>query len=335
VKTSVSEIECYFSKKSKSSIEKTVLAGNTAMTYFFLNESPGLTSKDKPDYTSVKKKNGNVVLPCIFEWVGGDITAGMTYLGFDKFDKNVMLIDLGTNGEVAVSTDYGAILVAAASAGPAFEGEGFRCGMPAMKGAIHQVSSKKGKFKYKVIGNKKPQGLCGSGMLDLISEMFINGIIDFSGKLGKEYGREFFLTDKISVTQEEIDYFKESKAAIFATVSTLLEEAGVSYNNLDTIYVGGGFGNLNVERAQLIGLLPPFHNYRFMGNTSLKGVEMCLKRDTLKRAELIAKSSTPVYLTNSATWMRNYLAALFFPHTDTRMFDDILKKFLNSLGNRH
>lgn len=328
VQESVKGIENYFVSKSKANIREVVLAGNTAMTYFFLAEDPALTLKSKPNYRFVKKKDGKVLLPCIFEWVGGDIVSGMLYLGFDKFDRNVMLIDLGTNGEVALSTKDRAILVASASAGPAFEGEGFRCGMPALKGAIYEVSSKKGKFRYKVLGRRKPLGLCGSGMLDLIAEMLANKVMGFNGKLDGKFGQEFFLTKGISVAQEEIDYFKESKAAIFATVQTLLHEAGLSYKDLDKIYIAGGFGNLNLEKAQLIGLLPPFDNYEFMGNTSLKGVQLCLKKKNLRRAEFLARSSTPLILTDSDVWMRNYLAALFFPHTNTELFRDILKKYM-------
>ncbi len=328
VQKSVSDIRDYFVKKSKADISKIVLSGNTTMTYLFLNEDPALTLKEKPEYVFTKFKGDKVLLPCIFEWVGGDIVAGMTYLGFDKFDKNVMLIDLGTNGEVAVSTKYGAILTASASAGPAFEGEGFRCGMPALKGAVYKVDVKKNKFKYKVFGQKKPLGLCGSGMLDLIAEMLANNILDFSGNIDKKYDQEFFLTEDISIKQEEVDYFKESKAAIFATVQTLLQMAGLGYKDLDTIYIAGGFGNMDLEKAQFIGLLPPFDNYKFIGNTSLKGAEMCLKENNLKRAELIAKSSTPLYLTNNHEWMEHYLASLFFPHTNIDLFQDVLKKYM-------
>ncbi len=298
------------------------------MTYFFLNEDPALTLEEKPDYKSIKVKEGKILLPCVFEWVGGDIVSGMTYLGFDKFDKNAMLIDLGTNGEVALSTKDGAILAAAASAGPAFEGEGFRCGMPAMKGAIHEVSSKKGKFKYKVMGQKRPLGLCGSGMLDLIAEMLANRLMDQSGTLDEKYKGEFSLTKDISIRQEEIDYFKNSKAAIFATVNTLLQEVELDYKDLDVIYVAGGFGNMNLEKAQFIGLLPPFDNYKFMGNTSLAGAQECLKKENLDRAELIAHSSTHLDLTKSNTWGKNYRASLFFPHTDVKMFEKILKKYM-------
>jgi uncharacterized 2Fe-2S/4Fe-4S cluster protein (DUF4445 family) len=328
VQKSVDSIQDYFVKKSNANISKVILAGNTAMTYFFLNENPALTIKQKPDYTSMKHKEGKTFLPCVFEWVGGDIVSGMTYLGFDRFDRNVMLIDLGTNGEVAVSTKHGVILTAAASAGPAFEGEGFRCGMPAMKGAIHKVTFKNSKFKYKTLGSKKPAGICGSGMLDLIAEMLANEAIDQSGRLDKEYKGEFFLTKNISIRQEEIDYFKESKAAIFATIQTLLQELGLKYDDLDAVYVAGGFGNMDLGKAQFIGLLPPLGNYEFLGNTSLKGVQACFDKKNLKRSELIAKSSTPIDLTKSDVWMKNYLEALFFPHTNTYLFQDVLKKYM-------
>jgi len=294
------------------------------MTYFFLKEDPGLTHEQKPDYRTLKQSNGIAMLPCVFEWVGGDIVSGMTYLDFDSFDNNKMLIDLGTNGEVALSTKQEIILVAAASAGPAFEGEGFRCGMPAMKGAIYEVNFKSGQFTYKVIGQDEPLGLCGSGMLDLIAELLKQGIMDFNGNL--KDGNEFFLTDTISIKQEEIDYFKNSKAAIFATIQTLLKEANISYHDLDVIYVAGGFGNMDLEKAQLIGLLPPFDNYQYVGNTSLKGAQKCLKKENLIQAKKIARSSTPLLLTESTTFMDQYEKARFFPHTEIKLFENLLTK---------
>ena len=327
VQKSVEDIRSFFVERSSANISQIVLAGNTAMTYFFLNEDPCLTLENKPDYTSIKSKGSNVLVPCIFEWVGGDIVSGMVYLGFDKFDRNAMLIDLGTNGEVALSARDGNILVASASAGPAFEGEGFRCGMPYMEGAIYEVSLDGGKFQYKVVGQKEPLGLCGSGMLDLIAEMLANGIMDKSGKLDKKYATQFFLTKDISVTEDEILYFRNSKAAIFATIQTVLQEAGLSHEELDIIYVAGGFGNMNIEKAQLIGLLPPSDKYRFVGNTSLKGAQHCLRQENLARAELIAQSSTPLTLTESDRWMEHYKASRFFPHTDTVLFSKVLARY--------
>jgi len=322
----VNDIKDYFLEHSKGSISETVFAGNTAMTYFFLKEDPGLTLERKPEYRTLKQSNGMTLLPCIFEWVGGDIVSGMTFLDFDSFDNNKMLIDLGTNGEVALSTKQEIILVAAASAGPAFEGEGFRCGMPAMKGAIYEVDFESGQFTYKVTGQDEPLGLCGSGMLDLIAELFKQEIMDFNGNL--KDGKEFFLTDTISVKQEEIDYFKNSKAAIFATIQTLLKEANISYHDLDVIYVAGGFGNMDLAKAQLIGLLPPSDNYQYMGNTSLQGAQKCLKKEYLEQAKKIAHSATPLLLTESTIFMDQYEKARFFPHTDIKLFEHVLTKHM-------
>lgn len=311
VQKSVGDVKAFFAEKSGTDISQVVLAGNTTMTYLFLNEDPRLTFDDKPDYISTKYQDGKVLLPCIFEWVGGDIVSGMTYLGFDKFDKNVMLIDLGTNGEVALSTKDKIILVASASAGPAFEGEGFKNGMPYMQGAIHEVSSNGKELQFRVVGQKEPLGICGSGMLDLIAEMSVGGIMDKGGRLSMG-AKEFFLTGNISVSQEEIEYFKNSKAAIFATIRTVLQESGLSEGDLDVIYVAGGFGNMNLDKAQAIGLLPSSDKYKFVGNTSLKGVQSCLKPENLARAEIIARSSTPLSLADSNAWMEHYQASRFF-----------------------
>tara|TARA_Y100000310_G_C20644666_1_gene795890 strand:- start:135 stop:1547 length:1413 start_codon:yes stop_codon:yes gene_type:complete len=307
VQENVKSVVDYFSEKSCADISKVVLAGNSAMTYFFLNKDPKLTLEDKPDYTATQFQDEKIFLPGVFEWVGADIVSGMTYLNFDKCDKTALLIDLGTNGEIALSTKEGAILVAAASAGPAFEGEGFRYGMPAMNGAINEVNSD---FTYKVMGGGEPAGLCGSGMLDLIAEMLDNNVMDRSGRIND--GKEFFLTDNISVNQDEIDYFKNSKAAIHATIQTIVSEIGLKVDDLDVIYVAGGFGNLNFKKAQRIGLLPKFANYKFAGNTSLKGVQECLDKENLARAEAIAKNSTPLNLVNDNVWINNYQASRFF-----------------------
>lgn len=326
VRRSADDISRFFEDKSHGKIVKTVISGNTAMTYFYLDENPCLTLSDKPDYGAVRRDGMRVCLPCVFEWVGGDIVAGMTYLGFDRHEMNAMLIDLGTNGEIALSTKDGILLVAAASAGPAFEGEGFRCGMTATKGAIYEVCHKD--FQYKVMGQRKPLGLCGSGMLDLIAAMLVNKVIDFSGRLDESYGSEFFLTGDISVRQAEIDYFKQSKAAIYATIQTLLRQAEITVRDLDAIYIAGGFGNLCVDKAQLIGLLPPSSRYEFMGNTSLRGAELCLSDEAVARAEGIARSAIPLDLVKSPDWMDNYRASLFFPHTDVDAFSAVLGRYM-------
>ena len=182
---------------------------------------------------------------------------------------------------------------------------------------------------FPIILKKEPLGLCGSGMLDLIAEMLASRIMDKRGKLDKRYGKEFFLDlgRDISVTESEIEYFMNSKAAIFATVRTVLQESGLSQGDLDVIYIAGGFGNMNFEKAQLIGLLPPSDKYRFVGNTSLKGAQHCLRQENLARAELIAQSSTPLTLTESVRWMEHYTASRFFPHTDTALFSRVLARY--------
>jgi len=316
-------IEKLKEKTSTKEIEKIVLAGNTAMTYFYLNEDPKIYEKEKPNYREVKRKYGKILLPCIGEFIGGDITAGLVALNFDKFDKNKALIDLGTNGEVCVlNKDYKVVLAASASAGPAFEGGGFRYGMPAMDGAIYEFSLKNG---YKTIGGKKPRGICGTGMLDIITELYENGILLPNGELTSfkktENGKEYFITKKISISESEIKYFIDSKAAIFATLQTLLQELEMDFKDLDVLYIAGGFGKFNIRKACKIGLLPKVKEYKYVGNSSLKGAKLCLIEKNLKRAEKIANSTTVVDLVNSKKFYENYLAARFIPHTDERIFE--------------
>lgn len=311
-------------KTGTECFEKAAVAGNTIMSYIFLGEDPKIYEKNKPNYREVKRRAGNyVVAPCVSEFIGGDTVTGMLSLSFDKFKKNAMLIDLGTNGEVALtSKDYKVIVAASASAGPAFEGGGFKCGMPALEGAIYEFSLKKG---HKTVNNKKPEGICGTGMLDVIYELFSNKIINPKGSLESGWketkrGKEYFITEEISISEPEIKYFIDSKAAIFATVQTLLKSLEMSLKELEVIYVAGGFGKMDFEKAAAIGLLPIFSNYKYAGNTSLKGAKMCLKEKNLERAEGVAKQTTTLDLVGSKEFYENYMAARFLPHTNAKLF---------------
>lgn len=311
-------------KTGAENFEKIVIAGNTAMSYFFFGEDPKIYSGERQDYSKTKKEGSKVIVPSVSGFIGGDITAGMLYLGFDNFKKNIMLIDLGTNGEVALASKENKVIIAAsASAGPAFEGGGFKCGMPALEGAISSFSLKKG---HKVIGSKKAKGICGTGMLDLVYELYSNNVIDGGGNLQSSYketarGKEYFVTDSISISEHEIKYFIDSKAAIFATIQTLLKDLNMKISDLDIAYVAGGFGKLDTYKSASIGLLPKFNNYKYTGNTSLKGAKLCFTEKGIERAERLAQQTTTIDLVNDKGFYEEYMAARFLPHTNKELFE--------------
>ncbi len=196
-----------------------------------------------------------------------------------------------------------------------------------------------------MIGNAQPVGICGSGMIDAISEFFFAGIIDQKGKFTRdlntdririeEEGPEFVLhhgeTKDIVLTEVDIENILRAKAAIYAGMSVLLKEVGLSLDIVERIYIAGGFGNyLNVEKAIMIGMLPdmPKEKFSFIGNTSIAGAYLCLLSGKMRReAEDIAKKMTYIELSVSHGFMDEYMSALFLPHTNIDLFPTVREMY--------
>lgn len=252
-------------------------------------------------------------------------------------------IDIARDGEIVIGNNEW-LMVVACSAGPCFEGSGIRHGMRATPGAIESVKIDPQTYEpdISVIGNSHPTGICGSGMIDAISEMFLTGIIDQKGKfvLGKtgriregDEGLEFvFYKDEkyfkdVVLTEADIENILRAKAAVYAGVMTLLNEVGFTMDEVAKIYIAGGFGNcINIERAITLGMLPDISKDRFvfMGNTSITGAYLCLLSEELrKEAEEVASKMTYVELSVSRNFMDEYMSALFLPHTDMRQFPTV------------
>jgi uncharacterized 2Fe-2S/4Fe-4S cluster protein (DUF4445 family) len=266
-------------------------------------------------------------------YVGGDITAGVLATGIYKEENTNMLIDIGTNGEIVLGNKNW-LLCASASAGPAFEGTGVKNGTRAIEGAIQSFKIEDGQLKVATIGEKTPIGICGSGYIEIISELFKNKIIDRTGKFVVENERirncpdvkEFILykgngnTKDIVITQIDIENLLRAKAAIFAAIYMLLEKSGILWENIDKIYIAGGFGNfLNIKLAISIGLLPdiPEEKFIFVGNTSLVGAKYALiSKEARKITYDIIKNMTYIDLSTEKSYMEEYLGALFIPHTN-------------------
>jgi uncharacterized 2Fe-2S/4Fe-4S cluster protein (DUF4445 family) len=217
--------------------------------------------------------------------------------------------------------------------------------MRATRGAIEKVEILDGKVKYQTIGKAKPRGICGSGLIDAIYELVRNKIIGSDGKFDRERkdsrltyedalpqyviaeGHETETGEPIVFTEADIGNLIKSKGSIFAAIKALTGYIGLSLDQLETFYVAGGFGNyLNVSKAVAIGLLPdiPKEKIRFIGNSSLTGARLALtSEEAMEKCINVSRSMTNIELSNYQPYMDEYIAALFLPHTDRKLFPSV------------
>jgi uncharacterized 2Fe-2S/4Fe-4S cluster protein (DUF4445 family) len=343
-----------------SNVTAFTAAGNTTMTHLFLGLEP-CTIRLEPYIPTANflptsfatELNLNIhpravvnCLPGVSSYVGGDITAGVLSSGISNSSQISVLIDIGTNGEIVIGNNEW-LVCCSASAGPAFEGSGTKCGMRATRGAIQKVDIEGEQIDYETIGQAKVRGICGSGLIDAISELFRNRVIDPNGKFPRDSANprvrenggdmEFVLaggdeteTGKdVVITENDISNLIKSKGAILAAMRVLLNSVGMSFEDLEKLYVAGGFGNyLNVEKAIFMGLLPdiPPERVRFIGNSSLTGARMALlSRHAFARADTLARQMTYFELSVDPSFYDEFVAALFLPHTDLDMFPSVKK----------
>ena len=286
------------------------------------------------------------IAPNIGSYVGGDITAGtLATLLWDK-DEFSLFVDLGTNGEIVFGNrDF--MMSCACSAGPAFEGGDISCGMRATDGAIEAVTLDVDTMEptYKIVGeaNQKPVGLCGSGIIDMISELFRCGIINAKGLFVREgsrvardqhgTGRYILATAEesatgreVSLTEVDIDSFVRAKGAIYSAIDTLLSSMDMDASVLEHIYVAGGIGSgINMKNAIYIGMFPAveIEKYEYVGNSSLAGAyAMVLSDQANRKVEELGQNMTYVELSTHPGYMDSFVAACFLPHTDSWRFPD-------------
>ncbi len=273
---------------------KVVMSGNTVMTHLFLGYPvDGLATYPFVPYTldAVKFREGTrdiFFMPSISSFVGGDIVSGLYYIRQNlkkknRADNKFLLVDLGTNAEL-VLFDGNTYWCSSASAGPALEGASLSCGVPSVKGAINHLSINQGNVKYTTIGGEKPIGLCGSGVIDLIYELYRNDIIDAGGLLLDEYSETGYpIADGIVITGEDIQQVILAKAAIVSGIQMLFDAAGVNVTDINHLYVSGGLGaSVGVLSAAGIGLFPEalLSKYETLGNSSLLGdIEFIMNHD--------------------------------------------------------
>ena len=338
-------------------ISSITLAGNTTMTQLLLKINPryirrapyvpAATLYPPIQAVSLGLELGDhvtaLVYPAISSYVGGDIVAGVMGAGLYRTEAVTLYLDIGTNAEIVVGNkDWFAC--AACSAGPAFEGGGIKFGMRASKGAIEDFSIDPVSLEpmLMTIGNTRPKGICGSGLITMVATLFEMGIIDNRGKFHHnldtdrlrevdgvyEYvlarAGETQIDRDITLSEIDIDNFIRAKGAIFSGFQTLLEEVGLSLEDVDQIVLAGGFGSyVDLEKAMVIGLLPEIDpgKVTYIGNGSLMGCRMgCLTNRLRKDVVDVTKKMTNFELSETPSYMNNYMAALFLPHTDIDLF---------------
>ena len=254
--------------------------------------------------------------PCIAGYVGGDITAGILAAGIDMAEETALFIDVGTNGEIVLGNRDG-LYCCAVACGPAFEGAGISCGMPASDGAICSVETDGETLSYRVVGGGDATGICGSGLLDLAACLLELGYMDESGYLEDDGGENSFsVTHRVTLTQRDVRQLQLAKAAVRAGIERLTETAGIAIDSISRVYLSGGFGTrLRPESAVRIGMLPEIEPERItaLGNTSLTGAAMALLDPSLRgRIQEIKGKCSYLELSSDARFNDLYVDAMSF-----------------------
>ena len=310
---------CVQAKIAPAEVESTVITGNTTMLYLLTGRSPETLSHapfqaDCLFDETQRLFGGNAYLPpCMNAFVGGDISCAVLAADQCESDAVSLLVDIGTNGEIALWKN-GVLYVSSTAAGPAFEGAGISCGCSSIRGAIDRVHVEDNAIAAHTIGEEKAVGVCGSGLIDAIACGLETGEIDETGAMDAE---ELPLRDGVCLLPRDVRAVQLAKAAIAAGIETLMEEAGVSADEIETFYIAGGFGShLNVQSAARIGLIPGelADRVKVLGNAALTGaVRILLNRDDLETVRRIAGASRHVNLGGNPRFNEHYMDQMFFP----------------------
>ena len=358
---------CKSAHLPKDQIYRMCVASNTTMNHLFagINADPLRMEPYIPAFFKTNSlfasdvgidinQDAHIIMaPNIGSYVGGDITAGTLVSMIWNRPEFSLFIDLGTNGELVFgNSDF--MMSCACSAGPAFEGGDISCGMRATDGAIEACTIDKETMEptYRIVGapGTKPIGLCGSGIIDVISELFICGIINPKGKFVREgrrirhdqYGMGSYVlafeeeagsVKDVEITEVDIDNFIRAKGAIFSAIRTMLSSLDFDVSMIDDVYVAGGIGSgINMKNAVNIGMFPdiPLDKFHYIGNSSLTGAYlMLLSTPSDKKTYELASNMTYLELSTVPTYMDEFVGACFIPHTDTTMFPSVMDEVAN------
>jgi len=341
----------------REEISAITLAGNTTLSQILIKANPSFIRRSPyvpvttlfPPIRAIDldidlAPHANALLyPSVSSFVGGDIVAGVMGSGIYLSEEVSLYIDIGTNAEIVIGNrDW--LACAACSAGPAFEGGGIQFGMRATEGAIEDFLIDPVTFEPMnlTIGNARPKGICGSGLINIVASLFEAGVIDSRGRFNRDlkserirerenvfeyvlsWREETQIDRDIVLTETDIDNLIRAKGAIYSGCQTLLDGVGLSIAHLDRIILAGGFGShVDVGKAMTIGLLPEIGpgKVTYIGNGSLLGARMSSLTNRIRRDVVeVLKKMTNFELSETHSFMDHYIAALFLPHTDLDLF---------------
>jgi len=347
---------CKTAGKTADDITRVAIAGNTTMEHLFVGADAESIRLEPyvPAFLELHDQTaGGLGLPARPEapvllapnagsYVGGDISAGVLPSMLWNSEEMTLFIDLGTNGELVFgNADY--MLTCACSAGPAFEGGDISCGMRATRGAVDACTIDKDSMEptLSLISGDKPLGLCGSGLISMIGELFRCGIINAQGKFVREgrrvrydeYGGAGYVFafpeesadgSALELNESDLDNFIRAKAAIFSAIRTMLKSVDMTVDDIGKIIIAGGIGSgIDIEKAISIGMLPrqDMSKYSYIGNSSLTGAcAMLLSDEATEKVFEIGRNMTYLELSTHPGYMDEFVAACFIPHTDARLF---------------
>ena len=341
----------------KENISTITIAGNTTMTQLLLEIDPRHLRRAPyvpastlyPPFDAVSigidlsDQAIALVFPQVSSYVGGDIVAGIMGTGMYRSEELTLFLDIGTNAELVIGNkDW--LACTACSAGPAFEGGGIEFGMRAAKGAIEDFLIDPVTYEPMIltIGDERPKGICGSGLLTMAAVMFELGVINNNGKFNRElntdrirsreniweyvvaWQEETQIDRDIVLTEVDLENLIRAKGAIYSGCMTLLEEVGLTMDSIEQIILAGGFGSyIDLEKAMTLGLLPEIDPERvtYIGNGSLLGARMSALTNAIRRDVVeVTGRMTNFELSETPSYMNNYVAAMFIPHTEIEKF---------------
>ena len=352
------ELLCLQAGVATSGVYLVTVSGNTAMTHLFMGLPPEHIIREP--YIPVTNTPGTLKADLFFEnthgegrvfffpnigsYFGGDLISGILYSGMHRRAETSLLVDVGTNAEVVLGNrDW--LVACAGAAGPALEGGVSSMGMTAGAGVIDRVTVVGKDFSVGTIDDLPPVGICGSGFIDLAAVLFLTGMIDPKGKLVEAHCGDHYVVEHglpalvvvgaeasgtgrpITVSQASLDSLIRSKAAMYTILETISMKVGVSFGELETLYVAGTFGAyINPESAISIGMIPDLDRGRYekIGNSSLEGATLMLYGDRyMAEANALRDRITYVELNVDQDFMIRFSGAKFIPHTDPELFPSV------------
>ncbi|WPD24302.1 MAG: ASKHA domain-containing protein [Candidatus Electrothrix scaldis] len=361
---------CQEAAVSPQEVQAAAVSGNTTMVHLLLGlnprhicREPYIPLANAPDPCLAQEIGLQLhpqatvrVLPGKGSYFGGDLMSGILATGLDQGEETCMLIDVGTNAEVVMGNSEW-LIACAGAAGPALEGGVARMGMRAAAGAVEHVAIDRENWQltWRSIGEAPPVGLCGSGLIDLVAELYLARIVDLRGKFQASFpdqseaqkafveerllemdGEQVFLAvaageagndEPVLLSQLDLDAMMRSKAAMYAILVTLTGQVGLEFSDLSRISVAGAFGkHINPRQAITLGMLPdlPLSTFQPVGNSSLRGAELVLlDHKAFEQSLEIARKITYIELNVNQEFMIRFSGSRFIPHTDPGLFPSV------------